>query len=147
MVKLCITSRCFVEISRWKLRQIEDTKSSYTKEQLEKRLAKLVGGVALIKVQLSVFFFPAGFLFWEAKVECNFCLIWLGGSFWDTNIAWFGWCGVNWKRSTVVFSTSVLMCEYANNQSFSSRWSQLDCIILYQFKEGTLDTGKTKKSR
>ncbi|CAK9104468.1 unnamed protein product [Durusdinium trenchii] len=31
-------------------RQIEDTKSSYTKEQLEKRLAKLVGGVALIKV-------------------------------------------------------------------------------------------------
>ncbi len=34
-----------------KLRQIEDTKSSYTKEQLEKRLAKLVGGVALIKVR------------------------------------------------------------------------------------------------
>ena len=31
------------------LRQIEETKSSYTKEQLEKRLAKLVGGVALIK--------------------------------------------------------------------------------------------------
>jgi len=31
-------------------RQIEETKSSYTKEQLEKRLAKLVGGVALIKV-------------------------------------------------------------------------------------------------
>ena len=62
MVKLCITSRCFVEISRWKLRQIEDTKSSYTKEQLEKRLAKLVGGVALIKVQLSVFFFP-GWIF------------------------------------------------------------------------------------
>merc|ERR1712060_59882 len=30
--------------------QIEETKSSYTKEQLEKRLAKLVGGVALIKV-------------------------------------------------------------------------------------------------
>ena len=30
-------------------RQIEETKSSYTKEQLEKRLAKLVGGVALIK--------------------------------------------------------------------------------------------------
>ena len=31
------------------IRQIEETKSSYTKEQLEKRLAKLVGGVALIK--------------------------------------------------------------------------------------------------
>lgn len=31
-------------------RQIEDTKSDYTKEQLQKRLAKLVGGVALIKV-------------------------------------------------------------------------------------------------
>lgn len=31
-------------------RQIEETKSSYTKEQLQKRLAKLVGGVALIKV-------------------------------------------------------------------------------------------------
>merc|ERR1712087_637643 len=30
--------------------QIEETKSSYTKEQLQKRLAKLVGGVALIKV-------------------------------------------------------------------------------------------------
>jgi len=30
--------------------QIEETKSSYTKEQLEKRLAKLVGGVALIRV-------------------------------------------------------------------------------------------------
>jgi chaperonin GroEL len=30
--------------------QIEETKSSYTKEQLEKRLAKLVGGVALIQV-------------------------------------------------------------------------------------------------
>jgi chaperonin GroEL len=30
--------------------QIEDTKSDYTKEQLQKRLAKLVGGVALIKV-------------------------------------------------------------------------------------------------
>jgi len=30
--------------------QIEDTKSEYTKEQLRKRLAKLVGGVALIKV-------------------------------------------------------------------------------------------------
>jgi len=30
--------------------QIEDTKSEYTKEQLQKRLAKLVGGVALIKV-------------------------------------------------------------------------------------------------
>lgn len=53
----------------------------------------------------------------------------------------------NWERSTVVFSTSVLMCEYANKQSFSSRWSQLDCIILYQFKEVTLDTGETKKSR
>lgn len=31
-------------------RQIEDTTSDYTKEQLQKRLAKLVGGVALIKV-------------------------------------------------------------------------------------------------
>jgi len=31
-------------------KQIEDTKSDYTKEQLQKRLAKLVGGVALIKV-------------------------------------------------------------------------------------------------
>jgi len=31
-------------------KQIEDTKSEYTKEQLQKRLAKLVGGVALIKV-------------------------------------------------------------------------------------------------
>jgi len=30
--------------------QIEETKSQYTKEQLEKRLAKLVGGVALVKV-------------------------------------------------------------------------------------------------
>eukprot|EP00930_Biecheleria_cincta_P079956 TRINITY_DN679_c0_g1_i1.p1 TRINITY_DN679_c0_g1~~TRINITY_DN679_c0_g1_i1.p1 ORF type:complete len:653 (+),score=164.81 TRINITY_DN679_c0_g1_i1:135-1961(+) len=30
--------------------QIEETKSSYNKEQLEKRLAKLIGGVALIKV-------------------------------------------------------------------------------------------------
>lgn len=30
--------------------QIDETKSSYTKEQLEKRLAKLIGGVALIKV-------------------------------------------------------------------------------------------------
>eukprot|EP00929_Paragymnodinium_shiwhaense_P007844 TRINITY_DN111756_c0_g1_i1.p1 TRINITY_DN111756_c0_g1~~TRINITY_DN111756_c0_g1_i1.p1 ORF type:complete len:673 (+),score=222.10 TRINITY_DN111756_c0_g1_i1:75-2021(+) len=30
--------------------QIEDTKSQYTREQLEKRLAKLAGGVALIKV-------------------------------------------------------------------------------------------------
>jgi len=30
--------------------QIEDTKSDYTREQLQKRLAKLVGGVALIKV-------------------------------------------------------------------------------------------------
>lgn len=31
-------------------RQIEESKSSFTREQLEKRLAKLVGGVALIKV-------------------------------------------------------------------------------------------------
>mmetsp|Transcript_29036 Transcript_29036/g.90510 ORF Transcript_29036/g.90510 Transcript_29036/m.90510 type:complete len:604 (+) Transcript_29036:95-1906(+) len=30
--------------------QIEETKSEYTKEQLQKRLAKLVGGVALVKV-------------------------------------------------------------------------------------------------
>lgn len=30
--------------------QMEETKSEYTKEQLQKRLAKLVGGVALIKV-------------------------------------------------------------------------------------------------
>mmetsp|Transcript_22977 Transcript_22977/g.52582 ORF Transcript_22977/g.52582 Transcript_22977/m.52582 type:complete len:639 (+) Transcript_22977:86-2002(+) len=30
--------------------QIEETKSDYTKEQLQKRLAKLVGGVALVKV-------------------------------------------------------------------------------------------------
>lgn len=30
--------------------QIEETKSDYTKEQLQKRLAKLIGGVALIKV-------------------------------------------------------------------------------------------------
>jgi chaperonin GroEL len=30
--------------------QIDETKSSYTKEQLEKRLAKLVGGVAIVRV-------------------------------------------------------------------------------------------------
>lgn len=138
MVKLCITSSW----GRSKTPKVPIPRSNWKKD-----LPSWWAEWPWSRSSCLFFFSPAGFLFWEAKVECNFCLIWLGGSFWDTNIAWFGWCGVNWKRSTVVFSTSVLMCEYANNQSFSSRWSQLDCIILYQFKEGTLDTGKTKKSR